>query len=185
MIAEDTRNCLVHGNGKLVTVLGLEDVVVVETKDAIMIAHKDKVQDVKKLVARLDAQARPETQNHCAVYRPWGWYDSVDMGGRFQVKRICVNPGASLSLQMHHHRAEHWIVVSGTAQVTCNEKTFLLTENQSTYIPVTSVHRLANPGKIPLEIIEVQSGSYLGEDDIERLDDVYGRTEGVEAKVAR
>ena len=144
VIAEDSRNCLVHGNGKLVTVLGLEDIVVVETKDAMMVAHKDKVQDVKKLVSKLDAQERSETKNHCAVYRPWGWYDSVDMGGRFQVKRICVNPGASLSLQMHHHRAEHWIVVSGTAQVTCNDKTFLLTENQSTYIPITSVHRLAN-----------------------------------------
>ena len=186
VIAEDSRNCLVHGNGKLVTVLGLEDIVVVETKDAMMVAHKDKVQDVKKLVSKLDAQERSETKNHCAVYRPWGWYDSVDMGGRFQVKRICVNPGASLSLQMHHHRAEHWIVVSGTAQVTCNDKTFLLTENQSTYIPITSVHRLANPGKIPLEIIEVQSGSYLGEDDIERFDDVYGRAEqSNEAKVAR
>ncbi|WP_421682044.1 mannose-1-phosphate guanylyltransferase/mannose-6-phosphate isomerase [Stutzerimonas urumqiensis] len=175
VIAEDTHNSLIHGNGKLVTVLGLDNIVVVETKDAMMVAHKDKVQDVKKLVAKLDAKERSETQNHCAVYRPWGWYDSVDMGGRFQVKRICVNPGASLSLQMHHHRAEHWIVVSGTAQVTCNDKTFLLTENQSTYIPVTAIHRLANPGKIPLEIIEVQSGSYLGEDDIERLDDVYGR----------
>lgn len=177
VVVEDSRNCLVHGNGKLVTVLGLEDVVVVETKDATMVAHKDKVQDVKKLVARLDAAERTETKSHCLVYRPWGWYDSVDMGSRFQVKRICVNPGASLSLQMHHHRAEHWIVVSGTAQVTCDDRTFLLTENQSTYIPVTSVHRLANPGKIPLELIEVQSGSYLGEDDIERFDDVYGRTE--------
>ncbi len=176
VVVEDCQNCLVHGNGKLVTLLGVEDLVVVETKDAIMIAHRDKVQDVKKLVQRLDADSRPETQNHCAVYRPWGCYDSVDMGGRFQVKRISVKPGAQLSLQMHHHRAEHWIVVSGTAQVTCNEKTFLLTENQSTYIPVTAVHRLANPGKIPLEIIEVQSGSYLGEDDIERLEDVYGRT---------
>ena len=176
VMVEDSRNCLVHGNGKLVTIVGLDNVVVVETKDAIMIAHKDKVQNVKKLVQRLDADNRPETQNHCAVYRPWGCYDSVDMGGRFQVKRISVKPGAQLSLQMHHHRAEHWIVVSGTAQVTCNEKTFLLTENQSTYIPITAVHRLANPGKIPLEIIEVQSGSYLGEDDIERLEDVYGRT---------
>ncbi len=185
VVAMDTHNSLIHSNGKLVTVLGMDDVVVVETKDALMVAHKDKVQDVKKLVNVLDAKERSETHNHCAVYRPWGWYDSVDMGGRFQVKRICVNPGASLSLQMHHHRAEHWIVVSGTAQVTCNDKTFLLTENQSTYIPVTSVHRLANPGKIPLEIIEVQSGSYLGEDDIERLDDVYGRAEGVEANVAR
>ncbi|QEY61534.1 mannose-1-phosphate guanylyltransferase/mannose-6-phosphate isomerase [Metapseudomonas lalkuanensis] len=175
VVVQDSHNCLVHGNGKLVSVIGLDDVVVVETKDAMMIAHKDRVQDVKKLVNRLDADGRSETQNHCAVYRPWGSYDSVDMGGRFQVKHITVKPGAQLSLQMHHHRAEHWIVVSGTAQVTCDDKVFLLTENQSTYIPIASVHRLANPGKIPLEIIEVQSGSYLGEDDIERLDDVYGR----------
>lgn len=180
VILQDTHNSLVHGNGKLVTVIGLDNVVVVETKDATMVVHKDRVQDVKKLVKTLDEQERPETQNHCLVYRPWGAYDSVDMGSRFQVKRITVKPGASLSLQKHHHRAEHWIVVSGTAQVTCNEKTFVLTENQSTYIPVAAVHRLANPGKIPLEIIEVQSGSYLGEDDIERLEDVYGRTEAVQ-----
>ncbi|TWW50949.1 mannose-1-phosphate guanylyltransferase/mannose-6-phosphate isomerase [Pseudomonas aeruginosa] len=176
VLVHDSHNCLVHGNGKLVSVIGLEDIVVVETKDAMMIAHKDRVQDVKHVVKDLDAQGRSETQNHCEVYRPWGSYDSVDMGGRFQVKHITVKPGARLSLQMHHHRAEHWIVVSGTAQVTCDDKTFLLTENQSTYIPIASVHRLANPGKIPLEIIEVQSGSYLGEDDIERLEDVYGRT---------
>ncbi|WP_152225530.1 mannose-1-phosphate guanylyltransferase/mannose-6-phosphate isomerase [Pseudomonas sp. SCB32] len=176
VVVHDSRNCLVHGNGKLVSVVGLEDIVVVETKDAMMIAHKDRVQDVKKVVNQLDAAGRSETQNHCQVYRPWGSYDSVDMGGRFQVKHITVKPGARLSLQMHHHRAEHWIVVSGTAEVTCDDKVFLLTENQSTYIPIASVHRLANPGKIPLEIIEVQSGSYLGEDDIERLEDVYGRT---------
>ncbi|MBU1330674.1 MAG: mannose-1-phosphate guanylyltransferase/mannose-6-phosphate isomerase [Gammaproteobacteria bacterium] len=176
----DSRNCLVHGNGKLVSVIGLDDIVVVETKDAMMIAHKDRVQDVKTVVNQLDAQGRSETQNHCEVYRPWGSYDSVDTGGRFQVKRITVKPGAQLSLQMHHHRAEHWIVVSGTAEVTCDDKTFLLTENQSTYIPMTSVHRLSNPGKIPLEIIEVQSGGYLGEDDIERFEDVYGRTDNVE-----
>ena len=158
----------------------------VDKLDRQVCRHKDKVQDVKKLVSKLDAQERSETKNHCAVYRPWGWYETLTLGDRFQVKRICVNPGAALSLQMHHHRAEHWIVVSGTAQVTCNDKTFLLTENQSTYIPITSVHRLANPGKIPLEIIEVQSGSYLGEDDIERFDDVYGRAEqSNEAKVAR
>ncbi|MGE8362716.1 mannose-1-phosphate guanylyltransferase/mannose-6-phosphate isomerase [Pseudomonas sp.] len=175
----DSHNCLVHGNGKLVSVIGLEDIVVVETKDAMMIAHRDRVQDVKKVVNELDAQGRSETQNHLEVYRPWGSYDSVDMGGRFQVKHITVKPGAQLSLQMHHHRAEHWIVVSGTAQVTCGEKTFLLTENQSTYIPIASIHRLANPGKIPLEIIEVQSGSYLGEDDIERFEDVYGRSDKV------
>ena len=181
VLLEDSRNCLVHGNGKLVSVLGLDDIVVVETKDATMVAHKDRVQDVKKLVGKLDAQGRSETQNHCAVYRPWGSYDSVDMGGRFQVKDITVKPGAHLSLQMHHHRAEHWIVVSGTARVTCDDREFLLTENQSTYIPMTSVHRLSNPGKIPLEIIEVQSGTYLGEDDIERLEDVYGRSDAVAA----
>lgn len=184
VLLEDSRNCLVHGNGKLVSVLGLDDIVVVETKDATMIAHKDRVQDVKTLVNKLDAKGRSETQNHCAVYRPWGSYDSVDMGGRFQVKHITVKPGAQLSLQMHHHRAEHWIVVSGTAKVTCDDKEFLLTENQSCYIPMTSVHRLANPGKIPLEIIEVQSGTYLGEDDIERLEDVYGRSDAVAASAA-
>lgn len=176
VMVHNSRNCLVHGNGKLVSVIGLDEIVVVETKDAMMVAHKDHVQDVKKMVNELDKEGRPETQNHCAVYRPWGSYDSVDMGGRFQVKHITVKPGAQLSLQMHHHRAEHWIVVSGTAQVTCDDRTFLLTENQSTYIPMTAVHRLTNPGKIPLEIIEVQSGSYLGEDDIERLEDVYGRS---------
>ncbi|AXO62974.1 mannose-1-phosphate guanylyltransferase/mannose-6-phosphate isomerase [Pseudomonas sp. phDV1] len=181
VVIEDSRNCLIHGNGKLVSVLGLDDIVVVETKDAMMVAHKDRVQDVKKLVSKLDAQGRCETQNHCEVYRPWGSYDSVDMGGRFQVKHITVKPGAQLSLQMHHHRAEHWIVVSGTARVTCDDREFLLTENQSTYIPMTSVHRLSNPGKIPLEIIEVQSGTYLGEDDIERLEDVYGRSDAVAA----
>ncbi|WP_192979935.1 mannose-1-phosphate guanylyltransferase/mannose-6-phosphate isomerase [Pseudomonas sp. EggHat1] len=184
VVLEDSRNCLIHGNGKLVSVLGLDDIVVVETKDAMMVAHKDRVQDVKKLVGKLDAQGRSETQNHCEVYRPWGSYDSVDMGGRFQVKHITVKPGAQLSLQMHHHRAEHWIVVSGTARVTCDDREFLLTENQSTYIPMTSVHRLSNPGKIPLEIIEVQSGTYLGEDDIERLEDVYGRSDALAAGAA-
>jgi mannose-1-phosphate guanylyltransferase/mannose-6-phosphate isomerase len=183
VLVHDSRNCLVHGNGKLVSVIGLDNIVVVETKDAMMIAHKDRVQDVKKVVQALDEQGRNETQAHCEVYRPWGSYDSVDNGGRFQVKHITVKPGAQLSLQMHHHRAEHWIVVSGTAEVTCNDRKFLLTENQSTYIPMTSVHRLANPGKIPLEIIEVQSGSYLGEDDIERLEDVYGRSGSASASV--
>lgn len=177
VVSHDSHNCLVHSQGKLVSLVGLRDLVVVETKDAVMIAHRDRAQDVKQLVNTLTARGRPETQNHCLVYRPWGAFDSVDKGQRFQVKRITVRPGASLSLQKHHHRAEHWIVVSGTAQVTCDGKSFLLTENQSTYIPIASVHRLANPGKIPLELIEVQSGSYLGEDDIERLDDVYGRTE--------
>ncbi|MBM7059424.1 mannose-1-phosphate guanylyltransferase/mannose-6-phosphate isomerase [Pseudomonas sp. UL073] len=177
VLSEGSFNCYVHGSSKLVTLLGVDDLVVVDTKDAVMIAHKDRVQEVKKMVGTLDAQGRSETQSHCAVYRPWGAYDSIDNGTRHQVKHITVKPGAQLSLQMHHHRAEHWIVVSGTAQVTCDDKVFLLTENQSTYIPIASVHRLANPGKIPLEIIEVQSGSYLGEDDIERLEDVYGRTE--------
>lgn len=176
VVVQDSRNCMIHSNGKLVSVIGLDDVVVVETKDAIMIAHKDKVQGVKQMVATLNEQGRSETQSHCEVYRPWGSYDSVDNGKRFQVKRISVKPGACLSLQMHHHRAEHWIVVSGTAEVTCDENVFLLCENQSTYIPIASVHRLRNPGKIPLEIIEVQSGSYLGEDDIERFEDIYGRS---------
>ncbi|MPQ68803.1 MULTISPECIES: mannose-1-phosphate guanylyltransferase/mannose-6-phosphate isomerase [unclassified Pseudomonas] len=183
VVIQDSHNCMIHGNGKLVSVIGLEDIVVVETKDAMMIAHKDKVQGVKQMVNTLNEQGRSETQNHCEVYRPWGSYDSVDMGGRFQVKHISVKPGACLSLQMHHHRAEHWIVVSGTAEVTCDEKVFLLCENQSTYIPIASVHRLRNPGKIPLEIIEVQSGSYLGEDDIERFEDVYGRSTAVEQEV--
>ncbi|BAP41434.1 mannose-1-phosphate guanylyltransferase/mannose-6-phosphate isomerase [Pseudomonas sp. 21LCFQ02] len=183
VVLQDSRNCMIHGNGKLVSVIGLDNIVVVETKDAMMIAHKDKVQGVKQMVNTLNERGRSETQNHLEVYRPWGSYDSVDMGGRFQVKRISVKPGASLSLQMHHHRAEHWIVVSGTAQVTCDENVFLLTENQSTYIPIASVHRLKNPGKIPLEIIEVQSGSYLGEDDIERFEDVYGRTDSIESGV--
>lgn len=179
VVAQDSRNCYVHAEAKLVSLVGLEDVVVVDTKDAVMVAHKDRVQDVKKLVGQLNGCGREETQNHREVYRPWGCYDSVDQGQRFQVKRLTVKPGARLSLQKHHHRAEHWIVVSGTAEVTCNGETFLLTENQSTYIPIGVPHRLANPGKIPLEMIEVQSGSYLGEDDIERLDDVYGRVPAV------
>ena len=184
VVIQDSTNCMIHGNGKLVSVIGLDSIVVVETKDAMMIAHKDKVQGVKQMVNTLNGQGRSETQNHCEVYRPWGSYDSVDMGGRFQVKHISVKPGACLSLQMHHHRAEHWIVVSGTAEVTCDENVFLLTENQSTYIPIASVHRLRNPGKIALEIIEVQSGSYLGEDDIERFEDVYGRSTPVGRSVS-
>ncbi|WP_397449689.1 mannose-1-phosphate guanylyltransferase/mannose-6-phosphate isomerase [Pseudomonas sp. NA-150] len=183
VVIQDSRNCMIHGNGKLVSVIGLDNIVIVETKDAMMIAHKDKVQGVKQMVNTLNDQGRSETQTHCEVYRPWGSYDSVDMGGRFQVKHISVKPGACLSLQMHHHRAEHWIVVSGTAEVTCDDKVFLLTENQSTYIPIASVHRLRNPGKIALEIIEVQSGSYLGEDDIERFEDIYGRSNVVEIGV--
>lgn len=153
----------------------MKDVVVVETCDAVMVVAKDRTQDVKRIVAHLKANKRPEAENHRKVYRPWGYYDSIDAGPRFQVKRIVVNPGASLSLQMHHHRAEHWIVVSGTARVTCGENILLLSENQSTYIPLGTTHRLENPGKLPLEMIEVQSGSYLGEDDIVRFEDTYGR----------
>src|SRR5690606_22608348 len=158
-----------------VAAVGCDDMVIVETPDAVLVAAKDRTQDVKKVVARLKAEGRSLTQSHRKVYRPWGWYDSIDHGGRFQVKHIVVNPGAKLSLQMHHHRAEHWIVVSGTAEVTRGEETFLLGENQSTYIPLGSSHRLANPGKLPLQLIEVQSGSYLGEDDIVRFEDTYGR----------
>lgn len=175
VLLQDCHNSYVHASHRLVSLVGVDDLVVVETKDAVMVAHKDKAQQVKELVGCLSQQHRPEMDVHTQVYRPWGSYDSVDQGSRFQVKRITVQPGAHLSLQMHHHRAEHWVVVSGTAQVTCGDTTFLLTENQSTYIPVGSVHRLSNPGRIPLEIIEIQSGSYLGEDDIQRLDDYYGR----------
>ena len=173
---EDSRNTLVHATGRLVATLGLDNVVIVETADAVLVADRERSQDVKKLVTRLDKGQRSEHSLHRKVHRPWGWYDSVDSGARFQVKRIMVNPGATLSLQMHHHRAEHWIVVQGTAEVTCGDRKTILTENQSTYIPLGETHRLANPGKLPLEIIEVQSGSYLGEDDIVRFEDTYGRT---------
>ena len=176
VIFEDSRNTLVHASGRLVTTLGVDNIVVVETADAVLVADRERSQDVKKLVSRLDKDSRTEHALHRKVHRPWGWYDSVDAGPRFQVKRIMVNPGATLSLQMHHHRAEHWIVVQGTAEVTCGDRKMILTENQSTYIPLGETHRLANPGKLPLEIIEVQSGSYLGEDDIVRFEDTYGRT---------
>lgn len=172
---EASRNTLVHASNRLVAAIGCEDMVVVETPDAVMVAHKSRTQDVKKIVARLKAEGRSLAQSHRKVYRPWGWYDSIDAGERFQVKRIVVNPGAKLSLQMHHHRAEHWIVVRGTAEVTCGDKVYLLAENESTYIPLGHTHRLANPGRLPLEIIEVQSGGYLGEDDIVRFEDNYGR----------
>ena len=175
-IVHDSRNTLVHATSRLVGVVGLEDVVVVETPDAVLVADRQRSQDVKKIVEQLGAERRGEQVLHRKVHRPWGWYDSIDAGPRFQVKRILVKPGASLSLQMHHHRAEHWIVVSGTAEVTNGEQKILLTENQSTYIPLGQVHRLANPGRVPLEIIEVQSGAYLGEDDIVRFEDTYGRT---------
>lgn len=175
VIARDCRNTLAWGDGRLLTLLGLDNVVVVDTADAVLVAHRDKVQDVKDIVSTLKAQGRSEPTLHRKVYRPWGSYDSVDAGERFQVKRITVNPGAALSLQMHHHRAEHWIVVSGTARVTRGEDIILLGENESTYIPLGVKHRLENPGVVPLELIEVQSGSYLGEDDIVRFEDVYGR----------
>lgn len=175
VLAQASRNTYVHAEHRFVATVGVEDLVVVETKDAILVAHKDHVQDVKKVVESIKADGRHEHINHREVYRPWGVYDSIDNGQRYQVKRITVKPGAKLSVQMHHHRAEHWIVVSGTAKVTNGEKTYLVTENQSTYIPVGQVHALENPGVIPLELIEVQSGSYLGEDDIVRFEDKYGR----------
>ena len=173
----DTRNSMIHATSRFVGTIGLDDAVVVETPDAVLVTTRERSQDVKKIVAELQRRKREEHVLHRKVHRPWGWYDSVDEGARFKVKRIQVKPGASLSLQMHHHRAEHWIVVSGTAEVTCGDRKMLVTENQSTYIPLGERHRLANPGAIPLEIIEVQSGSYLGEDDIVRFEDTYGRTE--------
>jgi mannose-1-phosphate guanylyltransferase/mannose-6-phosphate isomerase len=175
-LAVDTRNSLLRSHERhLLATVGVDDLIVVTTPDATLVAHRDAAQDVKKIVERLKAADRSEHSLHRVVYRPWGSYDSLEEGQRFQVKRIVVKPGASLSLQKHHHRAEHWVVVSGTAEVTCDDKVFLLGENQSTYIPLGSRHRLRNPGKLPLELIEVQSGSYLGEDDIVRYDDVYGR----------
>ncbi len=162
VIQQNSSGCLVRADHRLVATVGVVDLVVVETKDAVLVAHKDRVQDVKKVVSQIEADGRHEHLNHREVYRPWGVYDSIDNGHRYQVKRITVKPGAKLSVQMHHHRAEHWIVVSGTAKVTNGEKTYLVTENQSTYIPVGQVHALENPGVVDLELIEVQSGSYLG-----------------------
>jgi mannose-1-phosphate guanylyltransferase/mannose-6-phosphate isomerase len=175
VLLRDCDNTLVHATSRLVGVVGLKDVVVVETPDAVLVVDRARSQEVKQIVGELQKRERSEHTLHRQVHRPWGWYDSVDSGERFQVKRIMVKPGGTLSLQMHHHRAEHWIVVSGTAEVTCGDKKILLSENQSTYIPLGETHRLANPGKVPLEIIEVQSGSYLGEDDIVRFEDTYGR----------
>lgn len=176
-ILDGVNNSYINAEERLISVIGLDDVVVVETKDAVMVANKHKVQDIKNVVNKLKAEHRPEFEFHREVFRPWGSYDSIDSGKRFQVKRITVKPGEKLSVQMHHHRAEHWIVVSGTANVTIGEKTQLVTENESVYIPIGDVHALENPGKIPLELIEVQSGAYLGEDDIVRFSDRYGRTE--------
>ncbi len=178
VLLEDVDNSYIRAEARLVAAVGVDDLVVVETADAVLVAQRDRVQDVKAIVTQLKALARDEATVHTRVYRPWGSYESLVMAERFQVKRIVVNPGQQLSLQMHHHRAEHWIVVSGTATVTCDGKEFILAEDQSTYIPLGTRHRLANPGVIPLEIIEVQTGSYLGEDDIVRFEDVYGRSPG-------
>jgi mannose-1-phosphate guanylyltransferase/mannose-6-phosphate isomerase len=176
VLQTDSRNNLVHASSRLVSLVGVEGLVVIETADAVLVADKSRSQDVKHIVDALARSQRDERSLHRKVHRPWGWYDSVDEGERFKVKRIQVKPKASLSLQKHHHRAEHWIVVKGTAEITCGDQVMTLTENQSTYIPLGKVHRLANPGTIALEIIEVQSGSYLGEDDIVRFEDNYGRS---------
>jgi mannose-1-phosphate guanylyltransferase/mannose-6-phosphate isomerase len=175
VLTEDSSGCYLHSTSRLVAAVGLRDHVVVETKDAVLVAPRDRVQDVKELVAELKARGRYETSLHREVYRPWGSYDSIDSGERFQVKRLIVKPGATLSLQLHHHRAEHWVVVTGTAKITRGDEVFTLSENESTYIPIGVRHRIENPGRIPLHIIEVQSGSYLGEDDIVRFEDRYGR----------
>jgi mannose-1-phosphate guanylyltransferase/mannose-6-phosphate isomerase len=172
---QQTSNSLVYSSNRLVSAVGVKDLVIVETADAVLVADRNNSQEVKAIVKRLEEESREEKNLHRKVSRPWGWYDSVDEGERFKVKRIQVKPGASLSLQMHHHRAEHWIVVRGTAEITNGDQVITLHENQSTYIPQGQTHRLANPGKTPLEIIEVQSGSYLGEDDIVRFEDTYGR----------
>lgn len=177
VMLDNCHNSYFRSDSRLVAATGVEDLVVIETADAILIADRDKVQDVKRIVNRLKAEGRPEALLHQRVYRPWGSYESLVSADRFQVKRIIVNPGATLSLQMHHHRAEHWIMVHGTAEVTCEDKVFMLKEDESTYIPQGHKHRLANPGRIPLELIEVQSGAYLGEDDIVRFEDIYGRSE--------
>lgn len=176
VVLHNVSNSLVRAESRLVTMLGLEDVIVIETPDAVLVANKHEVQDVKKIIEQLKTQARPEVDSPRKVFRPWGHYDSINQGERYQVKCITVNPGQKLSLQMHHHRAEHWIIVSGTAKVRIDEKTVILSENQSTYIPLGSIHSLENPGKIPLELIEIQSGPYLGEDDIVRFEDIYGRS---------
>jgi mannose-1-phosphate guanylyltransferase/mannose-6-phosphate isomerase len=176
VMAFATRDSLAISQSRLVALVGLQDTVVVETPDAVLVAHKSRMQDIKNVVARLKQGNRTEANAHRKIHRPWGYYDSIDSGSRFQVKRIVVSPGATLSLQLHHHRAEHWIVVRGTARVTRGDEVFLVSENESTYIPLGTRHRLENPGKVPLEMIEVQSGAYLGEDDIVRFEDTYGRS---------
>jgi mannose-1-phosphate guanylyltransferase/mannose-6-phosphate isomerase len=175
VLSHDTQGSFVLAESRLVATVGLRDHIVVETKDAVLVAPKDRVQEVKQVVERIKREGRSEHQLHREVHRPWGSYDSIENGPRFQVKRLSVKPGASMSLQLHHHRAEHWIVVAGTARITRGDEVFMLEENQSTYIPLGVKHRIENPGKIPLHIIEIQSGSYLGEDDIVRFEDVYGR----------
>ena len=175
VLLEDCENCMVHGTNRLVAAVGLQNVVIIETADAILVMDKSQAQNTKKIVEKLQKDNRSETNSHRQVYRPWGSFDSIENGSRFQVKRISVKPGAKLSMQMHHHRAEHWVVVSGTARITNGKKQYLLSENQSTYIPIGEIHSLENPGKIPLELIEIQSGAYLGEDDIVRFEDIYGR----------
>jgi len=170
------RNTFIHAPHRPVVALGTQDLLIIDTPDAVLVAHRDSAEQVKDVVAGLEQRKASQAIFHRKVVRPWGWYDSVDAGERFQVKRIGVKPGGSLSLQKHHHRAEHWIVVRGTAEVTRGGETFLLSENQSTYIPIGEVHRLHNPGRMELEMIEVQSGAYLGEDDIVRLQDSYGRS---------
>lgn len=175
VLTHDSTNSLFLAQSRCIAAVGLDNIIVVETSDAVLVADKNKCQDVKAIVSKLKADNRDEYRFHSRVYRPWGDYEGIDVGGRYQVKRLTVKPGAKLSLQMHHHRAEHWVVVSGTARVTRGEEEFILSENESTYIPLGTTHRLENPGSIPLEIIEVQSGSYLGEDDIVRFEDVYNR----------
>ena len=175
IILHEVNNSYVRTDGKLVAAIGVDDLVIVSTKDVLLVAHKDSVEDVKFIVAKIKSDLRPEWKQHREVFRPWGKYDSIDHGGRYQVKRITVRPGAKLSVQMHHHRSEHWVVVSGMAKVSISGKSFLLTENESTYVPVGEIHSLENPGKVNLELIEVQSGAYLGEDDIVRFEDLYGR----------
>ncbi|MFZ0621470.1 MAG: mannose-1-phosphate guanylyltransferase/mannose-6-phosphate isomerase [Pseudolabrys sp.] len=176
VVSVDTTGCVVHADQRLTAVVGVKDLIVVSTSDAVMVVPRARAQEVRELVSKLKAQKRPEATDHKRVHRPWGYYESIDMGERFQVKRIVVIPGGILSLQKHRHRAEHWVVVRGTAEVTIGEQVRAVHENESVYIPIGSVHRMANKGKIPLELIEVQTGSYLGEDDIERLEDVYKRT---------
>jgi mannose-1-phosphate guanylyltransferase len=175
VLTEDIENCLVRSESRLVAAFGVRDLIIVETKDAVLVINKDRAQDIKTLVEKLEAEGKSEHINHREVFRPWGSYDSLERGERFQVKRIIVKPGAKTSTQMHYHRAEHWVVVRGTAKVTIEGETVILAENESTFIPISKTHALENPGKIPLELIEVQSGSYLGEDDIVRVEDKYGR----------